>query len=521
VQRAIMILAIMTSGFCGMIAEYSVSTMVGYLVGNTIAAFTIIISVFMLSMGAGGFASEKVGKGELEAFLGIELVLSVFAASSTAFIAQAAVLGLEWEAAFFCSASLGFMIGFEIPLLMRVNERYGVILRKNVSRVFAADYFGSFIAGLTFSWFLLPRFGVVNTPIMSGGINLVIAIVMLLVFRGACNARRIGVAAAVATAIVVMFAFTGEQFVFHTEQAQYEDRIVLAHQTPYQRIIVTESPTDRLGGKTHCLYLNGHTQFCTQDEERYHEMLVHPAFALQPNAKRVLVLGGGDGIALREILRYDSVESAALVDLDPQMVERCSGRMAESDGVGRMLSEVNAHSFDDPRVTTVAADAFVWLGKSDKRWDAIIVDFPDPSNPEVAKLYSREFYRRLYDHLEPQGVAVVQSTSPIHSPKPFRIINYTMEDAGLAVVPYRVNVPSFGDWGFHVAVRKTWLRPEWMKETLDAFDPKVYTRFLNRDAMQAATRWEKGMWDTGEDRVISRLARPVVQIAYNKSWEIE
>lgn len=519
-KQGVLLLAMLASGFCGMIAEYSVSTMVGYLVGNTIAAFTIIIAVFMFAMAIGSLFSQKIKGAELEKFLGVELVLSFFAASSTVFIARATQLDLEWEASYLISSILGFAIGFEIPLLMRINKQFA-IFEKNVAAVFAADYLGSFLAGCLFAPFLLPAMGPVNTAVLGGALNVSVAIMMILTFRSEVAIKKFSVLATATALLVSFFALTGERFVFHIEQAAYSDLVTFSYRTKYQKIVVTEDPSDRKNPRDFCLYLNGHTQYCSQDEARYHEMLVHPAFAVAPYAQSVLVLGGGDGIAVREILKHKSVQKVQLVDLDPEMVELCSGKMKGAEDIGRRLTALNGNSFDDPRVSAAADDAFVWLGKSDKRWDIIIVDFPDPRNPELAKLYSKEFYLRLKKRLNPTGVAVVQSTSPIHAPKPFRMVGYTMEDAGLTTVPYRVNVPSFGDWGFHLAQRKAFASRQILWERLNGYHPSVKTRFLNNPAIQAAIRWEKGMWDTGEKRVVSRLARPSIHLAYEKSWDVE
>jgi len=118
-----------------------------------------------------------------------------------------------------------------------------------------------------------------------------------------------------------------------------------------------------------------------------------------------LILGGGDGLAMREVLRWPGVESVTLVDLDPAMTT-LSQRFPP-------LAELNQHSFDDPRVTVVNRDAFVWLDDPGNPFDAAIIDFPDPSTYALGKLYTTRFYYKLQKRLTPDAAISVQSTSPL------------------------------------------------------------------------------------------------------------
>lgn len=504
-QRFILVLAIFAAGFCGMIAEYSISTVAGYLIGNSAAAFTILISTFMLCMGLGAIATERVKAEEVRLFLFVEIALSILCAVSTVFLSRAALVDLTWEAALLMAGFIGLLIGFEIPLLMRINERRGVVLKENVARIFGADYLGSFLAGILFVPVLLPTLGTVLTPVIGGTVNLAVAAAVFWAFRPERGGRVLLGGFSAAAAVVGLTLAYGETVVLSDEQKQYEDPIVLREQTSYQTIVLTE-----LSGEN-CLYLNGQTQFCSLDEARYHELLVHPAFALNPNARRVLVLGGGDGLAVREVLKHDNAQ-VTLVDLDPRMTELAAAHP--------VLARLNEHALTDPRVRVVNADAYVWLGKDDTLWDAVLIDLPDPEHEALAKLYSLEFYRLVKSRLAPGGVMTTQSTSPYHAKEAFATIVRTVQAAGFATVPYRINVPTFGDWGFTMAMRESDATPDGMRAHLDAYEPNVPTRILNRDAMQAATRFEKGILDDALVQAqVNRLVRPTILAAYDKSWK--
>jgi spermidine synthase len=504
-KKFALIAAIFAAGFCGMIAEYSVSTVAGYLIGNSAAAFTVLISTFMLCMGVGAIASERVERDEVRWFLFVEIVLSILCSVSTVFLSQAAVADLTWEAALFTAGFVGMLIGFEIPLLMRINEQHGVVLKENVARVFAADYLGSFVAGLLFVPVFLPTFGTVLTPVIGGIVNLLVALSVFILFRPGSGTRFLVSGLVVALGVISLTCVYGETVVLTDEQKQYEDPIVYREQTRYQTIAITE-----LQGE-HCLYLNGQTQFCSIDEARYHEMLVHPAFALNPTAHRVLVLGGGDGIAVREVLKHPSTV-VTLVDLDPRMTALAS--------TNEILTAVNQYSLTNGRVTVVNADAGVWLAQDRTLWDIVLIDLPDPEHESLAKLYSLEFYRLVQSRLAPHGVMTTQSTSPYHAPEAFATIVRTVQETGMSTVPYRVNVPTFGDWGFTMATGRANATEAEMRATLDVYELRVPTKFLNGPAMQAATRFEKGILPEDLSTVaVNRRVRPTILAAYDKAWK--
>ena len=231
-----------------------------------------------------------------------------------------------------------------------------------------------------------------------------------------------------------------------SEDRFFGDRVVLRQSTPYQRIVLTQAHD---GGVR--LYLNGNLQFAQRDEYRYHEALVHPAMAAQGAPREVLVLGGGDGMAVREILKHPSVQHVTLVELDPAMTTLFSRDPT--------LVKLNQGALNDPRVRVVNADAFTWLDTHTDTYDVIVIDFPDPSNHAIGKLYTTTFYGLVAQHLRASGYAVVQTTSPLVARHSFWTVVQTLEEVGLRTTPYHAHVPSFGEWGFVMASMRPWHAP--------------------------------------------------------------
>jgi spermidine synthase len=352
------------------------------------------------------------------------------------------------------------------------------------------------VASILFPIFLVPRLGLVRTSLLFGMLNAGVAlwgtwILRPLIQRGIPALRWRSVAI-----IILLFAgaIKADRLTTLAEDGMFADEIIYARTTPYQRIVITRG---RAGFQ---LFLNGNLQFSSTDEYRYHEALVHPAMMLSENPRRVLVLGGGDGLALREILKHSSVESITLVDLDPDMTA-LSKRFP-------LLAELNRHSFENPKVHVVNQDAMIWLEKEKGFFDAAIVDFPDPNNFALGKLYTTRFYRLLKEHLSPNAAVSVQSTSPLFARNSYWCILKTIEAAGFAVKPYYTAVPSFGVWGFTLARVTPFDVPQHAPEGL---------RFLDDGGMQAMFVLSA---DLGEVPVeINRLDNQVLVRYYEAEWK--
>ncbi|MFC3884185.1 spermidine synthase [Bacillus songklensis] len=230
------------------------------------------------------------------------------------------------------------------------------------------------------------------------------------------------------------------------DQEGLQELLNLKHHTlfheksDYQDIHLIEATDVRL-------YLNHQLQFSSLDERFYHEALVHPAFTFTPKHDHVLILGGGDGLALREVLKYKDVKHVNLVDLDPVVLYAAQNIPA--------LTELNHDSFCDSRVTIHCKDALVFLKEDQSRYDVVIIDFPDPTDKSISSLYTNELYLFLKDFLTKDGIFVCQATSPRDTPVVFWSIAKTIESAGFHTISYHTNIPSFGDWGFHIASNRT------------------------------------------------------------------
>jgi spermidine synthase len=256
-----------------------------------------------------------------------------------------------------------------------------------------------------------------------------------------------------------------------TEQSLYADDVILARSTPYQRIVVTRWRDDFR------LFLNAHLQFSSRDEYRYHEALVHPVLSALPAPRRVLVLGGGDGMAVREILRYPAIEDVVLVDLDPEMTNLFRNHPE--------LSRLNSGSLQSRRVKVINQDAFVWLYETQEEFDAVIIDFPDPTNFSLGKLYSTAFYRELLRHVREGGLISAQSTSPMFARQSYWCIVETMRAAGWKTHPYHVYVPSFGEWGFVLGARSGYTQPIQVPDGLRFLTPQAMAQMFHFPADMA------------------------------------
>jgi spermidine synthase len=363
---------------------------------------------------------------------------------------------------------VGMLVGLEIPLVMRILKR-NTQLKDLVSQVLTFDYLGALAVSIAFPLLLVPQLGLVRTGLLFGLLNAAVALWALWLFRNELRAFKAHLLATVAVIGLLLAGMLGaDQITTLAEDKFYQDKIIFSATSPYQRIVVTH------GKAGHRLYLNGNLQFAQRDEYRYHEALVHPVMAAHGAPKRVAVLGGGDGMAVRELLKYPSIEEITLVELDPNMTELFAKNPQLAALNGHSLSVGFPHS---DKVVVVNTDAFKFLENTSQVFDVIIVDFPDPSNFSLGKLYSTSFYALLDQRLSASGYAVIQSTSPLVARKSFWTVVRTLEEVGLQTAPYHAHVPSFGEWGFIVASR----RPFKPVIKQDAFPKDL--RFLNAQTL--------------------------------------
>ncbi|MDL9946722.1 polyamine aminopropyltransferase [Gordonia sp. ABSL11-1] len=476
-SRAALLAVVFVCAACGLVYELALVSLGSFLIGNTATQASIVLAVMVFAMGIGSLAAKPLQAQAVTAFAAIELLLALVGGLSVmGLYAAFAYLSLYTPGLVVVAFVLGLLIGAEIPLLMVLLQR---IRRQDagtaVADMFAVDYIGALVGGLCFPFLLLPLFGQLEGALIVGLVNAAAGcFLVFVVFRHDLSRARLatlGVCAVAVVGVLVAGLILAGRFEVTARQALFRDPIVAAERTPYQDIVITERRTP-LGPDTR-LFLNGDLQFSSIDEYRYHESLVHPV--MSGDRERVLILGGGDGLALREALTYPDVESATLVELDPEMI-----RLAREDA---RLTRLNGRSMSDPRSTVVAADAFSWLRENRDTFDAIIVDMPDPDESATAKLYSTEFYSLVAAHLAPGGRMVVQAGSPYFAPKSFWCIGSTLAAARLQTVPYHVDVPSFGDWGYFLASGSASEETTRPQLRLDLPHPM---RFLNDGELAAA-----------------------------------
>ncbi len=439
--KRILILSVFVVASCGLAYELIAGALASYLLGDSILQFSTIIGCYLFAMGVGAHFSKFVKDDDvLTRFVDIELMVGLLGGISAAFL----FVSYAWAAAPFRTMLyvvvflIGCMVGMEIPLVMRLLNARQTEFNELVSGVLTFDYLGALAVSVLFPLVLAPQLGLTRTGFLFGMTNVAVALWTIYAFRHELKAvgGRLLRAMSVMTLLVTGFVMS-EHLVYWGERGMFGDEIVYSTTTRYQRLVITHWKDDLR------LYINGNLQFSSRDEYRYHEAIVHPALQTLPWAKRALVLGGGDGLALREILRYQHIEHVTLVDLDPAMIEAFRTRPE--------LRALNKNSYHDKRVTVVNADAAIWLQNNHEMFDLVIIDFPDPSSFALGKLYSVPFYAMVKKHLSENGLMVVQSTSPFFAPHAYWTVDATLREVGFSTYPFHAYVPSFGEWGFVLA----------------------------------------------------------------------
>ena len=423
---------------CGLVYELIAGTAASYLLGDSVTQFSTVIGVYLFAMGIGSYLSKFIEKNIILVFVQVELLIGLVGGTSAAILFLMFNHIENFRVLLYGLVSIiGILIGLEIPLLMRILKDR-LEFKDLVSKVFTFDYIGALLASLAFPLVLVPQLGLMRSAFLFGLLNIVVAIWTLHIFKGDLpwmrSLRAIGVFLAVG--LVCGFAYA-ENLTTLAEVAQFQEPVIYSTSTPYQRIVVTG------GGKEIKLFLNGNLQFNSRDEYRYHEALVHPTMTGLQNPKDILVLGGGDGMAVRELLKYPSVQKITLIDLDSAMTDLFKEQ--------EFLTRLNSNSLNNAKVEVINQDAFVWLKHCGKKFDCVVVDFPDPSNFSLGKLYSDTFYRTLKNVVSPTGAIVIQSTSPYYAKNSYWCVVNTLNSIGFHTIPYHAYVPSFGDWGYVIA----------------------------------------------------------------------
>lgn len=424
---------------CGLIYELIAGTLASYVLGDSVTQFSLIIGVYLSALGVGAWLSSFIRHNLARVFVEVELGVALLGGASAPLLFLS-FARLSWflPVLYGIVFGIGVLVGLELPLLMRIMKRH-LDFEALVSRALAFDYLGALVASLLFPIFFVPTLGLVRTSLVFGVMNALVGLwgtsLLRPILAGPVNGLR--GRAILVIGILSVGIIKAESLTTLAETQLFSSPIVYSQTTPYQRIVITRNP------RGFQLNLNGNLQFNSMDEYRYHEALVHPAMQATSDRRNILILGGGDGLGLREVLRYDGVERITLVDIDPKMTQLSSEFPP--------LAELNGHAFDDPRVEVVNADAMIWLDSVDRQFDVVLIDFPDPNTYSLGKLYTTRFYRQLRERLAPDAVIGIQCTTPLLARRSYWCIVRTMEASGFHVRPYHAAVPSFGDWGFALA----------------------------------------------------------------------
>lgn len=448
-------------------------------------------------MGIGAFISKYFQKNLVHFFIQIEFLTGIVGGFSSILLFVSFGAVESFRIILYALVLLtGILVGLEIPLMMRILKDR-LEFKDLVSKVFTFDYVGALLASLLFPLFLVPYFGLIRTSVFFGIVNVGLAIYLSYYFKSELKRYKLLIVQGfiILFSLLLGFVFSTEILSFSEGQA-YGEKIIFSTSSPYQRIVLTRRNTDMR------LYLNGNLQFSSMDEYRYHEALVHPTIRFSERSDSILILGGGDGMAAREILKYPHVKHITLVDLDKKLTDLFKNNL--------ILNKLNSYSFSNPKLTIINDDAFEWLKTAGYKYDAVIIDFPDPSNYAVGKLFTNTFFGKLRKVMKPNSLAVVQSTSPLVAPRSFWCVNNTIRSVNYVTQPYHAYVPSFGEWGFIL-----------FSQNSIAFKPKVELpkdlRFYSDHELASMVKFPKDM--IRNVNTIQKLDNQVLVEYFEKEWE--
>lgn len=501
-------IALFATGLSGIVAEYILSTLATYFLGNSVLQWTMIVSLMLFSMGLGSRFSRFFKKNLLEYFIGIEFLLSVLV-SFSALICYS-VAGFSPYVGFviyFLCIFIGVLIGMEIPLVIRINDQYEP-LRVNIASALEKDYYGSLIGGVFFAFVGIPFLGLTFTPFVLGMVNFLVALLVFFRLQNLLLKKflfRLRISLVFVGILLIAGFFMASPIMIFSEQARYKDKVIYQAESKYQKIVVTQWKDD------YWLYINGNQQLSTLDEYLYHEPLVHPIVNLAKKPQEILVLGGGDGCAVRELLKYSSIQKISLVDLDPMMTD-----LAKNNPIFKNL---NKNAFNNSKVEVFNADGFNFLEDKNRFYDLIIVDLPDPKSIDLNKLYTKEFYQLCYLRLRKNGFLITQAGSPYYASKAFECIDTSMQTAGFQTVKLHNQILTLGEWGWILGGKNT--NSEKMKsQLLETKFENIETRWLNQEAMKLITSFGKNLIETGEIKV-NTISNPVLYRYYLEgNWDL-
>ena len=492
IWRWLLLVSVAICAASGLVYELALLTLSASLNGGGVVETSLIVAGYVASLGLGALLAKPFLKAPTQTFLVVEALLGVVGgASALALYIVFATVGQSLVALVISTLAIGVLVGAELPLLMTLIQQGKMTDARGSGSLLAtlnfADYVGALVGGLAWPFVLLPWLGMVRGTLAAGMVNIAAALFIAAVLLRRSMPRVhvfVTITALATSGVVLVSALVLSSSILHSaKQRLYRDPIVYSHQSDYQDIVVT------IQGKDHRLYLNGGLQYSSRDEYRYTESLVYPA--ISEKTKNVLVIGGGDGLAARELIGMDI--HVTQVELDPEVVHVAN----------TILRQDNGGSMEDPRVHIINTDAFTWLreGGDGTLFDAVIIDLPDPDNSILARLYSEEFYVLARKQLAPEGRMVVQASSAYSTPDVFWRVQSTLKAAGCpSVIPYHVHVPTFGDWGYALCA------PEGTRLEVPKRAPQL--RYASTEVLQAAGVF--GRDNQPRDLPASTLDRPYI-----------
>ncbi len=495
--KLLLLTTLIISG-CSMCYELIISAVSSYLLGNSMLQYSITIGLFMFALGIGSYLSRFLSKKLFTSLIRIELSIGIIGGTSALVLFFANLYIISYDIVMYLEIIIiGTLAGAEIPLLTRIIEEDEQNLKFTISSIFSFDYIGSLIGAIVFPILLMPKLGYFGTSFLCGLLNIIAAALIVWKYSKKLDNASFYKFVTIIIGLLMVFGIIFAENLSHKiEHGLYMDRVILDKQTVYQKIVMTKHKDDTR------LFINGNCQFSSKDEYRYHEALVHIPM-MQVDSKKnidVLVLGGGDGMAVRELLKYNNIKSIELVDLDKEMVKICSEN--------KNITELNNNSLKSKKLTIYDADAYEFIDITLNNYDLIIVDLPDPNSEALTKLYSNVFYEMCKKKLRKGGVLVTQSTSPYYATKAFWCINKTIKNAGFNVKAYHLEVPAFGDWGFNMAKMGDFK----LNNNLE-----VDTRYLSNDNINSLFYFGKD--ELANDVEVNHLTYPILMEYYNRAIE--
>jgi spermidine synthase len=530
---------------CGLVYEYLMSHYAARMLGAMETTIYGMIGVMVVSMGVGSLYARNI-KNHFQSFVYLELSVALIGSLSTTIIAIANALvnlipkligsaydlpadaypqggwieslsyGMEFFP-FLMGAIIGVLVGMEIPLIARVREHYLTKNKEhNAGTIYGADYIGAGV-GATLWVMYMVYYEPSVAAAMIGAVNLIAGLYFMYIYSENITKKGLLVSLHFLVAIPILFVYTsGATLDNKLEDILYKDEVIFSTNTQYQRLTLTKRNIYQEGKGSYSFYINGRTQFNSSDEEIYHSMLTEPVLKASARNEYILIIGGGDGLAARNVLRKNP-KKVILADLDENLTDLFREKSDEVDN--SFLLELNNYSLSDERLEIIHGDAYntvIKLLRNKQRFDSIIVDLPDPSHPNLNKLYSVEFYSKLRNLLKADGAIGIQSTSPYHAKNAFISIGKTVEDAGFEYTQqYHTNVPSFGEWGWTIATKYGSSPYRRIEDNEEVYDEN----FITKELLLGSFNFPKNFYKN-KDKIKSNRLNSMTAYRYHENdWE--